>query len=66
MDNSPDDLSPDILNTLSYDDNIAYEEQASQQLSNNTERALLADRIGHTKVYLLAESTMNRGGKVRW
>jgi hypothetical protein len=65
MDNSPEDVSPDLLNTLSYDDNIAYEEQLPTQPSND-ERASLANRIGNAKVYLLAESSVNRVGKVRW
>jgi hypothetical protein len=67
MDNSPYDVSPDPLNALSYDDNIAYEEQVAPQSSNdNPERASLANRIGNAKVYLLAESSVNRVGKVRW
>lgn len=65
MDISPEDYWPDLLNKLSYDNDIAYEEQVSQP-SNDTERASLANRIGHAKVYLLAESTVNRVGKVRW
>lgn len=67
MDNSPEGVSHDSLNTLSYDDNIAYEEQLpTTHLSNDSEQVSLANRIGNTKVYLLAESSMNRVGKVRW
>jgi hypothetical protein len=64
MENSPDGVSLDLLNTLSYDDNIAYEEQVPAP--SDSERASLANRIGNTKVYLLAESSVNRVGKVRW
>lgn len=64
MDNSPEGVSHDSLNTLSYDDNIAYEEQLpTTHLSNDSEQVSLANRIGNTKVYLLAESSMNRVGK---
>jgi len=66
MDNSPDGVSPDLLNSLSYDDTIAYEEQLPTNPSNDPEQASLANRIGSTKVYLLAESSVNRVGKVRW
>lgn len=66
MDNSPDGVSPDLLNTLSYDDTVAYEEQLPTHPSNDPERATLANRIGSTKVYLLSESTATRVGKVRW
>ena len=67
MDNSPEGVSPDLLNALSYDD-IAYEEQLPVQTFNDSEPqpGSLANRIGNTKVYLLAESSVNRVGKVRW
>jgi hypothetical protein len=42
---------------LSYDDTVPYEEQAGPSL---------ADRIGNTKVYLLADSIPSKLGKVRW
>jgi hypothetical protein len=66
MDNSPEGVSPDLLNSLSYDDTVAYEEQVPTHVSNDPERASLANRIGNTKVYLLSESTATRAGKVRW
>lgn len=66
MDNSPDGVSPDLLGSLSYDDNIAYEEQIPTHPSNDPERTSLASRIGNTKVYLLSESSAARVGKVRW
>jgi hypothetical protein len=66
MDNSPDGVSPDLLVPLSYDDNIAYEEQLP---TNDPDLAAsLANRIGTSKVYLLAETSIATGriGKVRW
>ncbi|KAF5371944.1 hypothetical protein D9615_008089 [Tricholomella constricta] len=60
MDNWPDGVAPEVVgDTLSYDDNIAYEEQ----ISNDPERASLANRIGSTKVYLLSETSIARAGK---
>ncbi|KAI0047274.1 hypothetical protein FA95DRAFT_1582693 [Auriscalpium vulgare] len=46
---------------LSYNEDIAYEEQ----LPDKRERASLADRIGRAKVYLLSDATALRGLKVR-
>jgi hypothetical protein len=66
MENSPDGVSLDLLNTLSYDDNIAYEEQLPTYPSNDPAGVSLANRIGNSKVYLLADSSVNRVGKVRW
>lgn len=62
MDNSADDGFPVDL-SLSYDNTVAYEEQVPP--SNNPEPTSLANRIGHTKVYLLSESSAARVGKVR-
>ena len=66
MDNFPDGVSPDLLVPLSYDDNIAYEEQLPTHPDNDP--ASLANRIGTSKVYLLAETSVATGriGKVRW
>ena len=65
MDNFPEGISPD-LDTLSYDDTIAYEEQVPTPPINDSIGPSLANRIGNTKVYLLAESSAARVGKVRW
>lgn len=68
------DTSPELLETgaaipaLSYDDTIPYEEQvtASADAPELSEAGRsLADRIGNTKVYLLADASKSRGGKVR-
>jgi len=66
MDNTPDGVSPDLLVPLSYDDSIAYEEQLPTLSANDP--ASLANRIGTSKVYLLAETSVATGriGKVRW
>ncbi len=42
--------------TLSYDEDVAYEDQVQPSL---------ADRIGRAKVYLLSETNVTRGSKVR-
>ena len=62
------DLAADPVQdiTLSYDDNVAYEEQLSTQISNEPDRLPLVNRIGRSKVYLLSESNVARVGKVRW
>jgi hypothetical protein len=44
--------------TLSYDEDTAYENQVQETPS-------LADRIGRAKVYLLSETKVTRGSKVR-
>ncbi|KAF9464267.1 hypothetical protein BDZ94DRAFT_1256712 [Collybia nuda] len=62
MDNFPEEVSPDPLNALSYDDTVAYEEQIPTHPTNDGQAAL-ASRIGNTKVYLLSESTATRVGK---
>lgn len=59
MDNFPDGVSPDLLVPLSYDDNIAYEEQLPTHSDNDA--ASLANRIGTSKVYLLAETSVATG-----
>lgn len=64
-----DDLKTDPLATLSYDDDIPYEEQHPTSIANDPDRAVsgLASRIGSTKVYLLSESSnTTRVAKVRW
>lgn len=64
MENSPVEYTLGGITALSYDDNVAYEEQ----LPSEAERvASLAGRIGTSKVYLLSESSaVSRPGKVRW
>lgn len=65
MENFPDgveDVAPDLIPILSYDDTVAYEDQVPTDDSGG---ASLANRIGSTKVYLLSES-IARVGKVRW
>jgi hypothetical protein len=44
--------------TLSYDEDVVYEDQVQETPS-------LADRIGRAKVYLLSETNVTRGSKVR-
>ncbi len=62
---SLDNLDPE-LSALSYDDDVAYEDQHPTHPSNDPGRAALANRIGTSKVYLLSESSTARVGKVRW
>lgn len=52
-----DELAPETP-TLSYDEDVAYEDQVQETPS-------LADRIGRAKVYLLSETNVTRGSKVR-
>ncbi|KAL0949832.1 hypothetical protein HGRIS_009867 [Hohenbuehelia grisea] len=63
MDNSPDGVAPEVIedNTLSYDDNVSYEDQIPAAEST----AALANRIGTTKVYLLSESRSLSGKRKR-
>jgi len=58
MENTPDGIAPDAMPVLSYDDNVAYEDQVPTHAS---EGASLANRIGTTKVYLLSESLARVG-----
>lgn len=54
------EIAPPVIEDtlpLSYDDTVPYEEQSAPSL---------ADRIGSTKVYLLADSVPSKLGKVRW
>ena len=51
--------------TLSYDDDVIYEDQFPTQHANDVPRSSLADRIGTAKIYLLSETTSTRVGKVR-
>jgi len=46
---------------LSYDQDVAYEDQ----VQDTSELPRLADRIGRNKVYLISESNVTRGSKVR-
>ena len=46
---------------LSYDKDVAYEDQVQAEPTQPS----LADRIGRNKVYLLSESNVTRGSKVR-
>ncbi|KAK0242184.1 hypothetical protein EDD85DRAFT_810290 [Armillaria nabsnona] len=59
---SLDNLDPE-LSALSYDDDVAYEDQHPTHPSNDPGRAALANRIGTSKVYLLSESSTARVGK---
>ncbi|KAK0467720.1 uncharacterized protein EV420DRAFT_1501035 [Desarmillaria tabescens] len=59
---SLDNLDPE-LPALSYDDDVAYEDQHPTHPSNDPGRAALANRIGTSKVYLLSESSTARVGK---
>ena len=65
MDVHPD--TPDAIDTLPYDEPIKAEDEgsASASLLEPAEGRSLADRIGHTKVYLLSDASKSRGGKVR-
>jgi hypothetical protein len=63
MDNAVALDSPVDLSALSYDDTVAYEEQVAP--ANDPEPMSLANRIGRAKVYLLAETSVARVGKVR-
>jgi hypothetical protein len=56
-----DGIVADTPPILSYDQDIAYEDQIQPTPAPQS----LADRIGHTKVYLLSESNITRGSKVR-
>ena len=55
-----DELASDTP-TLSYDEDTAYENQVQE----TPPQPLLADRIGRAKVYLLSETNVTRGSKVR-
>ncbi len=56
-----DGIVADTPPILSYDQDIAYEDQIQPSLAPQS----LADRIGRNKVYLLSESNITRGSKVR-
>ena len=56
-----DGIIADTPPILSYDEDIAYEDQVLPA----PEPPSLANRIGRSKVYLLAESNITRGSKVR-
>jgi hypothetical protein len=56
-----DGIVPDTPPFLSYDQDVAYEDQVEP----TPEPPSLADRIGRNKVYLLSESNVTRGSKVR-
>ncbi len=56
-----DGIVADTPPTLSYEQDIAYEDQILPTPAPSS----LADRIGRTKVYLLSESNITRGSKVR-
>lgn len=47
--------------TLSYDDSVPYSDLPPVE----PEQPSLADRIGHTKVYLISDAIVARTGKVR-
>jgi hypothetical protein len=56
-----DPLVTDTPSHLSYDQDVAYEDQIQAEPTPPS----LADRIGRNKVYLLSESNVGRGSKVR-
>ncbi|KAH7930059.1 hypothetical protein BV22DRAFT_86717 [Leucogyrophana mollusca] len=66
MDNFPDGANTPELTSLSYDDDVPYEDQVPTHPSNDPERASLLNRIGNTKIYLLSDSAQARVAKVRW
>ncbi|EPQ59710.1 hypothetical protein GLOTRDRAFT_71371 [Gloeophyllum trabeum ATCC 11539] len=65
-------MAPDAA-PLSYDDAVAYEDQLSTTATVASETAIMADetpgapslanRIGQTKVYLLADASLSKAGK---
>lgn len=66
MDTHLDDASSTAA-VLSYNDSIQTDDatsMASTSLDPDGGRSL-ADRISHTKVYLLSDASKTRGGKVR-
>jgi len=56
-----DPLVAETPTLLSYDQDVAYEDQVQAEPTQPS----LADRIGRNKVYLLSESKVTRGSKVR-
>jgi hypothetical protein len=56
-----DPLVAETPTLLSYDQDVAYEDQVHAEPTQPS----LADRIGRNKVYLLSESNVTRGSKVR-
>ena len=56
-----DPLVAETAPILSYDQDVAYEDQVEVEPTQPS----LADRIGRSKVYLLSESSVTRGSKVR-
>lgn len=56
-----DGIVADTPLILSYDQDVAYEDQVSPTPAPPS----LADRIGRSKVYLFSESNTTRGSKVR-
>jgi hypothetical protein len=56
-----DALVADTPSLLSYEQDVAYEDQVQAAPTPPS----LADRISRNKVYLLSESSVNRGSKVR-
>ncbi|KAJ3530418.1 hypothetical protein NM688_g7710 [Phlebia brevispora] len=69
MDIFPDNTAPsssaaDVA--LSYDDTVPYAELPPQPATSETAHSSLADRIGHTKVYLISDATATRAGKRKY
>lgn len=56
-----DGIVTDTPPILSYDEDVAYEDQVQPTPASTS----LAERIGRNKVYLLSESNVTRGSKVR-
>ena len=61
MDLFQDDNGAEPPITLSYDETVPYDEQVAAEPAGSS----LANRIGHTKVYLIADAATTRSGKVR-
>lgn len=60
MDTWQDDSAAEPPITLSYDEAVPYDEQVSAEPAGSS----LANRIGQTKVYLIADAAATRSGKV--
>jgi hypothetical protein len=68
MDDFSDTGFPENSAAEAYNDILPYDDEQVPPLAPEVEpvSGSLADRIGHTKVYLLSESSAARVGKVRW
>lgn len=62
MDILPDENAGEASVSLSYDDNVPYDQQVSAEPVASES---LVNRIGQTKVYLISDAAVTRTGKVR-